>query len=127
MDVKHARSHVCHCIDYIVTRQVDHYRCRDVQVVRFAMCECDHRFLAMRFRIRRVVVFRRQVRRGHNRYDVSRLSSVVSITGDNRRTGKDKYQQKLAGLLDTSSEDACEEQWNVLRSALTETAAEVLG
>ena len=90
------------------------------------MCECDHRLLAMRFRIGRVG-FRRQVRRGQNRYDVSRLSSVVSTTGDNRRTGKDEYQQKLAGLLDTSPEDTCEEQWNVLRSALTEAAAEVLG
>ena len=123
---QHPRSHVCHCIDYIVTRQVDRYRCRDVQVISSALCGSDHRLLAIRFRSGRVR-FRRQVRRGQNRHDVSRLSSVVSTTGDNRRTGKVEYQQKLAGLLDASPEDTCEEQWNVLRSALTEAAAEVLG
>ena len=80
----------------------------------------------MRFRIGRVG-FHRQVRRDQNRYDVSRLSSVVSTIGDNRRTGKDEYQQMLAGLLDTSSEDTCEDQWNVLRAASAEAAAEVLG
>ena len=52
---------------------------------------------------------------------------VTRTTSDDHRTGKGEYQQTLAGLLDTSPEGTCEEQQNVLRSALTEAAAEVLG
>ena len=52
---------------------------------------------------------------------------VTRTTSDDHRTGKGEYQQTLAGLLDTSPEGTCEEQRNVLRSALTEAAAEVLG
>ena len=123
---QHPRTKALHCIDYIVTRQADRCRCQDVQVIRSAMCGSDHRLLAMRFRVGRVR-FRRQVRRRPCRYDVSRLSKVVSVADEQRRTGKDEYQEQLAGLLRIPTDTSCEEQWNVMRSALTEAAETTLG
>ena len=39
---QHFCSKVCHGIDYIVTRQIDHHCCQDVQVVQSAAHGSDH-------------------------------------------------------------------------------------
>ena len=104
--------------------------CSDVTVKRGAECNTDHQFLNASVRITWRSLKKRAGMNEGKGYDVSGL---VSCKGsDDMSTGRSLQQQYIDKVLEraTSSwpeEGSVEERWKVMRSALLESADELLG
>ena len=111
-------------------RECDRRMCSDVTVKRDAKCNTDHQFLRASVRMAWRDLKKRAGMNEGKRHDVSGL---VSCQGsDDMSIGRPLQQEYILEVLErvTSAwpeEGTVEERWEVMRSALLESADELLG
>ena len=123
---QHPKSKKWSCIDFVVMRQRDRGMCMDVAAKRGAVCNTDHHLVCAKLRLWRTPCGKRARKEKSRRYNVDKLATGHEEDGSVR----DEYLQKVSERVNDAW---CEEEigvdgkWSVIRSALVNTAEEVLG
>ena len=113
---------------YIVTRQKDRKLCVDASVRRGTECNTDHQFLCAELRM----VWKHSKLRPQKevrRFDVSSLRQVHSTQGEEARSQRQEYGKAVVERAreEWPDEGTVEEKWRAMRTALVDTADEMLG
>ena len=110
------------------THQRDRRMCVDVSVKRGAECNTDHQMLCATLRLKRENYHTPVPSTENRRYDVSSLARVeVGRTEDNEVKTAFIEQVLEKARKDWPIDGSVQDKWSVVRSALTETADDVLG
>ena len=123
---QHPKSKKWHCIDYAVIRQRDHKRCLDACVKRGAECNTDHQLLRIKLRVRGKGGYHRSSpKKKNSKFDVGHLTG----TSETCAARRDQYVEEVASKTLTAWTEGgtVEEKWGVIRSAMVESARDVLG
>ena len=126
---QHPKSGKWHCIDYILTQQKDRGNCLDVSVRRGAVCNTDHHLVCMRLRLKKPYRRRRQGVVERRRFDVTQLRTCADNDSGCGAPLKVKFVEEVLKRAHAvwPTDGDVDEQWSVLRTALTESTASVLG
>ena len=123
---QHPKSKKWHCIDYAVLRQKDRRRCLDACVKRGAECNTDHQLLRIRVKVQRRRGWQQPSTKKHtSKFAIAHLTGRAAVS----TTYREQYMDGVATkATETCSEgNSVEEEWSAIRSAMVETAREVLG
>ena len=125
---QHPKSKQWHCIDYAIMRKSHRRRCMDVTVMRGAQCNTDHMMLKMKLQFGKKNYKSRGSGRLMKRYDVLKLQGR-SMDDKGRTTTRGKFENEVCERIqkEWKSDGTVEEKWNVMKTALCETASSVLG
>ena len=127
---QHPKSKQWSCIDYVIMRESDRRMCSDITVKSGAECNTDNQFLRASVRMACRGLKKSTGMNEEKRYDVSRLVSCKG--GDDMTTGRPLQQEYIEEVLERATsawpkEGTVEERWEVIHSALLESADELLG
>ena len=127
---QHPKSRHWHCIDFAIMRQRDRRRCLDVAVKRGAECNTDHQLLCVKIRMSMPCRHGKAPASRGKRFDVSKLARKERSTDEQHELSRrEEFQQQAAEKAATNwpEDGTAEDKWQVLQSALLESAETVLG